>query len=176
MSIKQIWDKLKGVKNIQIILAVIISCIALIIYFSPTSNSVGTADALSIKVDTASDLQAKELADALCMIKGAGNVKVMITYESGTELVPAYEQNVTEAGTKNNDENTYSKIESNKIITVYQQGGSGALILKEKKPEIKGVIVIAEGAADLSVKLNLYKAVQTVLQINPGKVDVFEMK
>ena len=37
------------------------------------------------------------------------------------------------------------------------------------------MIVVAEGAADIGVKLNLYNAVQTVLQVDANKVDVFEM-
>ena len=45
----------------------------------------------------------------------------------------------------------------------------------EKKPKIRGVIVVAEGASDIGVKLNLYNAVQTVLQVEASKVDVFEM-
>lgn len=175
MSFKTLLSKVKKIKNIEIILAVVISCIALLIYFIP-SKSDDSGSTVKYTTESSADLQAKELADVLAHIKGAGNVRVMITYESGTELVPAYQQDIAESKNENKEQSTYSKTQSNKIITVYQQGGSGALILKEKKPEIKGVIVIAEGAADLSVKLNLYKAVQTVLQISSNKVDVFEMK
>ncbi len=44
------------------------------------------------------------------------------------------------------------------------------------EPEIKGVIVIAEGARDVRVKLDLIRAVQTALGISPQQVEVFEME
>ena len=99
----------------------------------------------------------------------------MITYESDGELVPAYQQDISETKNTNGSQVTYSRSESNKLITVYEQGTATALILTEKKTQVKGVIVIAEGAADLTVRLNLFKAVQTVLQVNANKVDIFEM-
>jgi hypothetical protein len=49
-------------------------------------------------------------------------------------------------------------------------------VLKEKTPEIKGVIVTAEGAGDISVRMNILKAVETLLNIPADKVDVFKMQ
>ena len=46
---------------------------------------------------------------------------------------------------------------------------------KENSPEIKGVIVVAEGADDIAVRLNLLSAVQTILDISPDKVNVYKM-
>ena len=175
MKIKELIKRIKGIKNVEIIIAVVIAIIIILIYFLPDEPNSTNGNA-SISPSNCNNEQAKELASVLSKIKGAGNVSVMITYESNGELVPAYQQDINETNNINGNQVTYSRSESNKLITVYQQGGSGALILMEKKPQIKGVIVIAEGAADLNVKLNLYKAVQTVLQINATKVDVFEMK
>ncbi len=176
MTLKNFTTKIKKIKNIEIIIAAVLGALVLIIYFLPSNNSKSDGVVTSaVQSENISD-EAKMLAETLSKIKGAGNVNVMITYESSGELVPAYQQDITETGNTSENQVTYSKTQSNKIITVNQQGGAGALIIKEKKPEIKGVIVIAEGAADLNVKLNLYKAVQTVLQINAAKVDIFEMK
>ena len=176
MKLKEIPEKIKKIKNIEIILAVIIGLIILIIYFLPASGS-GTADSRgkteAAKTDVCS--VAERLAQVLSCIKGAGEVTVMITYESDGELVPAYQQDISETKNTNGSQVTYSRSESNKLITVYEQGTATALILTEKKPQVKGVIVIAEGAADLTVRLNLFKAVQTVLQVNANKVDIFEM-
>jgi stage III sporulation protein AG len=48
-------------------------------------------------------------------------------------------------------------------------------VLKENNPEIKGVIVVAEGADDIEVRLNLLSAVQTILDVSPDKVNVYKM-
>jgi stage III sporulation protein AG len=37
------------------------------------------------------------------------------------------------------------------------------------------VIVVAEGADDIGVKLNLLRAVETVLNVSPDRVDVYKM-
>ena len=56
-------------------------------------------------------------------------------------------------------------------------GSQGSLtVLKEIKPTIKGVIVIAKGADNLEVKEMLYEAVKTVLGISGNKVEVYSSK
>ena len=47
-------------------------------------------------------------------------------------------------------------------------------LLYEKEPEIRGVIVVAEGAADVSVRLDLQRAVCAVLNVPISAVEVFE--
>lgn len=42
--------------------------------------------------------------------------------------------------------------------------------------QVRGVMVVAEGAADLKVRLELARAVQTVLSVPASKVDVFQMQ
>lgn len=42
--------------------------------------------------------------------------------------------------------------------------------------KIKGVIIVAEGADDIGVKLNLIRATQTVLAIKANTIEVFVMK
>jgi stage III sporulation protein AG len=49
-------------------------------------------------------------------------------------------------------------------------------VLTEIEPTVRGVIVIAEGAADVSVRVKLSNAVMTVLGISADRIEVFEMK
>lgn len=175
MKFKEVVQKIKKVKNIEIILAVIIGLVIVLIYFLPSSSDSAQKQNSQSTEGVTTD-EAQQLAKTLCQIKGAGNVTVMITYESDGELVPAYQTDSSESQNTNGAQVTYSSTESNKLITVYEQGTTTALILMKKKPQVKGVIVIAEGASDLTVKLNLYKAVQTVLQVSANKVDIFEMQ
>ncbi|MFO7154640.1 MAG: stage III sporulation protein AG, partial [Caldicoprobacter oshimai] len=60
--------------------------------------------------------------------------------------------------------------------TIGETGNAKPLVIKEMEPEIKGVIVIAEGAKDIRVKLDLIRAVQTALGVSPQQVEVFEME
>ena len=52
--------------------------------------------------------------------------------------------------------------------------GSEPIVLYEKEPEIRGVIVVAEGASDVTVRLDLQRAVCAVLDVPISAVEVFE--
>ena len=110
----------------------------------------------------------QDLEAILCNIKGAGKVKILITYETTTELVPAYDSDTT-ISSSNGIEN---QTQSQKPAT----GSDGTIVLTQLRPKILGVVVVAEGASNMGVKLMLSQAVQTSLGVAAGKVEVFEMK
>lgn len=174
MKAAEIWEKIKGKKNIKAIIAAAVGALILLIYFIPGNAAQGKAVQSRSEIETADDAQ--RLAEVLSGIKGAGKVEVMITYESDGELVPAYQREENENRSSNGTQESYSLSSSNKIVTVYEQGTTTALILMKKKPQVKGVIVIAQGASDLTVRMSLSQAVRTVLQVSADRVDIFEMK
>ncbi len=49
-------------------------------------------------------------------------------------------------------------------------------MLREDQPKVRGVVVIAKGAGDISVRMQLAQAVCTVLDVDPSQVEVFVMK
>lgn len=174
MKAAEIWEKIKGKKNIKAIIAAAVGALILLIYFIPSNTAQGKTVQSRSEIETGDDAQ--RLAEVLSGIKGAGKVEVMITYESDGELVPAYQREENENRSTNGTQESYSLSSSNKIVTVYEQGTTTALILMKKKPQVKGVIVIAQGASDLTVRMSLSQAVRTVLQVSADRVDIFEMK
>jgi stage III sporulation protein AG len=120
------------------------------------------------------------LTEILSKIQDAGKVTVMITLKTGTEIVPAKDETVSDKTTNENDteggtRTINEKNTSEQVVFMNDQGGaSKPLVLKEINPEIKGVIIVAEGAKDPKVKLKLTEAVQTVLDVPAYRVSVFE--
>lgn len=120
------------------------------------------------------DLEEK-LTEILSKINGAGDVDVMITFESSEEIVPAYNSNTTTETTKEQDSSggertTTSSTENKTLIT---SNSNDPIVLKTSEAEVKGVIVVASGASDPKVKETLYKAVQTSLQISGHQVEIY---
>lgn len=115
----------------------------------------------------------QRLMDTLSCVRGAGKVKVMITYETGSEIVPAMNTDVTSSVSVSGENQT--RTESSSPVTTYQNGENEAIVLMEKEPTVRGVIVVAQGAADISVRLKLQAAVQAVLGVEAEKVEVLEM-
>lgn len=124
------------------------------------------------------DLETR-LKSVLSSIRGAGQVEVLITYESGSELVTAMSTNVNSNRSETSDgEKTSTTTQTTEVsepATVNGNGGNEPIILVEKEPVVRGVIVVAEGAADIRVKLDLQRAVTAVLDIPLSKIEVFEL-
>jgi stage III sporulation protein AG len=121
-----------------------------------------------------------DLSSILSKIQGAGRVSVMITLNGGTEIIPAKDESISDKVTDEKDTSGGTRIINEKttddkvVFTAAQGGNSKPLIIKEINPEIKGVIVVAEGAKDSRVKLRISQAVQTVLDIPAYRVTVYE--
>lgn len=115
------FKKLRGSKNIQIIVAIFIIAIGLIIYSSVMTARRDGAD-VSASVMTSEE---QRLSNILSSIDGAGKVETMITSQDG---------------------------------------------------EIVGVIVIAEGANSITVRLKLLDAAATALGVSKQIVNVYSHK
>lgn len=114
----------------------------------------------------------QRLAGILSSIKNAGKVEVMITYEGEAEKVPAYDNNQTTSSTiDTQNRSTTNQSSSSKPVS----GPGDLVVITEKRPQVLGVVIVAEGAKDLSVQLALSRAAQTALGVEASKVEVFEM-
>lgn len=122
-----------------------------------------------------------KLKDILENIKGVGKVKVMIYFKGGEEQVPALNINDSTSLTEEKDvEGGTRKITQNNdgrtVVMMSTENGSEPLILKKYNPEITGVCVVAEGAEDNLIKLQIQKAVINLFGLKENKVNVYPMK
>lgn len=118
------------------------------------------------------------LKQILEKIKGTGEVEVMVTFDMGSEIIPA--SNTVETKDSSEEEDASGGIRTVKsqnltenIVISNDNSGSKPLVLKEIKPQIRGVIVVAEGADNIEVKMQLYDAVKTVLQVSGDRVQIY---
>ena len=168
---------LKQVKHIGLIITIIFILILLIILFGNfsflnlTNSSINTSHnkvyTYTSSSEYASDLEYK-LKTIISKIKGAGNVDVMITLESGTNLLLASND---ETKSVNSGGDTTTTVSASPII-LEQNGDSSPLVIGEVLPKIKGVIVISSGASDISVRLNILNAVQTLLDLQDSQIQI----
>jgi stage III sporulation protein AG len=176
-------DAIGTKKKTQMLMIVIVVVIILVIYFSSsfdtgflrTDKKQPEATDLIVKDDIETEIEEK-----LSLIEGAGIVKVIISYEYSKELVPVYLEDIQTSVMEDNSDNatSTSKTENHQseVVTINKNSQDSALIIKEKSAVVKGVIVIAQGAGDINVKYNLLGAIQTLLDISPEQVEVYEMK
>ena len=150
--------------------------------YTEMSDNTGAADEPVISDNFISAKEYKqqleeELSDIISSIEGAGNVKIMITMESGTEDIYAVEKNITERRQSKNDEYSSDSETEYKEGQVYviiknKNGTEQAVLLKQVMPKIRGVLVVCDGGGDPVTKEKITQAVSGVLNISSGKVYV----
>ncbi len=125
-------------------------------------------------------LEAK-LANLLSQVKGAGAVAVSITLENG--VTQEYARNtvresrtIQERDTSGGVRTTTESKESDQVLLGRDNGIDRPVMVREIKPAVKGVLVIAEGAADSAVKANLTRAVEAGLGLPSYKITVLPQR
>lgn len=145
----------------------------------------GVADTVkapaTVPVRSAEEILETKMANLLSQVKGAGAVVVNITFESSATA--DFAKNVTrESKTVQENDNsggirtTTENKESEQILMGKENGADKPVMVSETKPIIKGVMVIAEGAADSTVKNNLTQAVETGLGVAAYKITVLPQR
>jgi len=147
-----------------------------------TLDSMGNVETVQT-IKQSSENPQNEMEDSLQLIlskiKGAGKVDVMITFFSGNESIPAVDVKTSENDTGEKDKEGGSRIIKQSDIdnkTVYEenQGVKKPFVVKELYPKVKGVVIVADGAEDIEVKINLAKATEALLDIAAHKIQVFQ--
>jgi stage III sporulation protein AG len=190
-DLKTIYLRLKKVKNIEYFIFILAIAIVISVFGNlfQTKEEGGELEAVSDaavtslqepKEDSSSD-QEFRLKNVLSAIQGAGSVEVMITYKGGKEVIPAMNTIESNTETEEHDSNggirRVNQTDTNtQPVSMTTPDGSQPLITKEIEPEVQGVIVVAEGAGDIRVRMELQQAVQTLLGIQSNQVEVFIMK
>lgn len=156
---KGFFARLKGVKNIEIIIAAVAVGVMLIIYFSGFVGKKQQDVAPKSYGDYCERMSA-EVEELVSGIGGAGKTKVVINWESSVELILA----------ENESFGANSSTSAPQIIT--SGGASSPIILKEIYPKALGVAVVCEGGGNAKVKVDIIMAVSTLLKIEPEKIIV----
>ncbi len=124
----------------------------------------------------------ERLEQILSEIEGAGIVKVMITGVSDGEVVHAYNQ-MEESRFQEEHSGTESYSKTDEVRQeqelVFMDNGSGIrspVVTKRIKPEIKGVVVVADGAGNIAVRQNITGAVEALTGIPTYRIQVIKRK
>ena len=168
--------KLKSIKHIEIIIVVIFVLLLLLICFSgsdafgflkQTSSKPDASTISSYYFNTSEYVLTMEnkLKNVLSQIKNSGKVEVMISVDDSAMFTFATDDIVTTSGQTISQEK--------KVILIESDGKSVPIVIGEKPPNINGIVVISSGASDTKVKLDIISAVQTLIDIDLSKIQVF---
>lgn len=177
----------KNMNNMVIILLIGIFIIIAASTFKTTKKTV-YADKSDNNNNTVTDEEYKseselenKLKYILERIDGVGSVEVMMYFGTGEEQIPAYNSTDSTNFTEEKDNeggvrNTTEKNTGTTVVMTNNGSDTEPIILKKYKPNITGVIVVAEGADDKITEYKITQAVIKLFDIPADKVNVYAMK
>ncbi len=124
----------------------------------------------------------KQLEQVVSAVQGAGKVHVSITLERGSETVYVANTSVSrntqsESTPQGQTRQTVTETETSQAVAGRGVGTTDSLVPETVlTPKISGCVVVAEGAWDPVVKINIYRAVQVLLDIPIYKIEVLPMQ
>jgi len=156
-------DKIKKIKGIEY---VIIALIGLLIVFLIFSDGIFSNSKKKSEDDVSAYVSSLEnrLEKTLSEVYGAGKVNVAITVNGSNKTVIATDATTVKDGNK-------LQITETPVMV-----GGKVVVLSEEYPEITGVIIVASGADNITVKLDLLNATTTLLSVDESKVQILKGK
>lgn len=153
-GIKKLLSKIKVEYLIVGIIAIV--CLLVISGSFINGKDADKSDSINEYVETLEE----KLKNNLSLVNGAGKVSVIISVESGMQTILAT--------VKTKDEKTTTEAP----FTV----GGKTVALTETYPKISGVIIVAEGANNLQVRVSLINATSVFLNIESDKIQILTRK
>lgn len=135
--------------------------IGLILMLLPTSSSEKNDPADPIAETAAEKTVAEELEEILRRIEGVGDVKVMLTVQTGEVVIYQYDE-------KSSGRDT--------VIITDDSRAESAVVQQVNPPIYRGAIIVCRGADSAAVRLNVIQAVSSVTGLSADRITVLKMK
>lgn len=120
--------------------------------------------------ETGTEELSAQLAEILSKIRGVGRAEVLLTLQSGDELVLASDSALRYSGSAQAPD-SYDR--SSEVVTV--SGGSGSqevVITQRRYPQYRGALVVCEGGGSDGVRLQVASAVSALTGLGSDRIAV----
>lgn len=121
----------------------------------------------------------KRVENLLSTVEGVGKVDVMITVSSSEEKILATDSNQSRSLTEEKDSaggtrtSRTQELQENVVLTG-SSGGEQPIVEMEKMPEIRGVVVSAQGGGDVRVRAEISAALEALFHVPQHKIRVLK--
>lgn len=124
---------------------------------------------------------ASQLKEILSKIVAVGDVEVLVTIDSTEEINVERNTKESQQVTNEKDEKGATRHITNvtrdgEVVLYEVSGGKQPLVQKTIKPKIRGVVVVATGAENLTVKRMITEAVERGLDVPAHRISVLPRK
>ena len=120
----------------------------------------------------------QRLEETISLMKGVGQTRVQLITEQGPKYEYEYnveqDNKITNETDQNGGERRIEEKNTKKDLVILRDNSGNEEPVKkvEIKPEITGVIIIAQGSEDSDIKYKIYKSVSRLLDLPLHKINV----
>lgn len=115
----------------------------------------------------------EELETFLAKVEGVGQVEVLIYMETSPEYIVEKDTPVYETSRDGESESSSeTRKEETTVYTTSNYGEQVPFVSQTRKPQIEGMVIAAEGAANESVRIQLVRSAMALYGIEANKVEV----
>lgn len=157
-------SKIKKIKGLEYIIVGVVGLLVAFVLFGEKITSCEGSNKTSGQSDTYVSSIEDKLEETISRISGAGKVSIAVSVSGGKRTVVAKDVVTVKNG------NEVQTTETTVIL------GGKVVVLCELYPEVTGVLVVAGGADNLSVKLKILSAVTTLLDVEEDRVVIIKGK
>ena len=155
-------------KKIYIIIVLIVIGILLLIIPNSTSNSNQKSGDPDLRLEEYAHRVERKISELCESVKGVGNVKVTVYFDSGFETVYAYNEESKSTSNGYNSEKKY--------VTIGSGNGESMVCIVEKMPKIKGVAIVCRGGGNSYTAQQLISLISSAYGIPKNNIYVAEGK
>ena len=172
---------IKKIKKEQLFIGVLIGILLLVIAIpvpkEKTENPLKENELENVVLKT-TDSTEERLQEILQKISGVGQVEVFITYEDKGKLIvekdeTASEELVQEADSSGGTRTTTTSRREWKTIYGTEEA---PYVVQELVPEVKGILVVAQGGGDENVKLKIQQTLEALFGLDSHKISIMKME
>ena len=162
---------LAGLKKYKYAVLILLLGIALMLLPFGKKEEAPEADVQEEPLTDEAYAQALEqrLEDMLCQVSGAGQVRVMLTLQTGSRTE-------YQTDTQISDSETQSQEERKTVILSEGSAYDKAAVSAVQYPRFQGALILCQGADQSTVRLSLVNAVAALTGLSSGQITVIKMK
>jgi len=142
---------------------------------SGAGNALGAPNEIRVDLTEYERQLERRLQDMIAAIAGAGETRVMLTLDSGSEPIYATQGKSDQKSAVSEERQEESHSAEKQYVTIGTGAGEHGLVLKMLEPQVRGVAVICQGGADVIVRQAIIEMVTAVLGVGANKVSVARM-
>lgn len=173
---------IKKIKKEQLLIGVLLGILLLVIVIPVPGEKRGKEEQKQVQEEAvevpAGDTIEIQLKEVLQKISGVGRVEVFITYQDNGKIIIEKDESFSEELVQEADSSGGTRTTTTNRTedqTVYTEGDV-PYVIQELTPTVEGVLVVAEGAGNASVKKQIQETIEALFGLDAHKISIMKME